>query len=352
MLRDLTETDVVKVDGVEHRMTELLARRSNTIRLPHPERAPETRIAIPERWRRNVGRPQPHDDVMVFSSAFGGNGGRRLPERSALQTSVDYYIVGNERRLKNLNNYFDFATEQGRIEDGPLLVYQVRVGASSARLEKATRWLENFGYCVSDYDSSAQLMWPPSLRSWGVDEPLFRRSSPVYRSPYQFGGKPIPDHIITQRFLPKDPRAREVGLLGFANPDITSEKDSYCVFFKPTERTPWSTVYIGPDYPDDLHPYDEWGQNKNEIGIGTTPDIANATDTTPDETIANAEQPATTIVPADIQPRNGDATETADTAPLPLGDGARIARQRLGIREPARQPRSRSTIIAQLRERM
>ena len=339
MLCELTDTDVVTVDGIGHPMRELLAKRSNTIRLPHPDHAPETRIIIPERWQRNVGRPQPHEDPMVFSSAFGANGGRRLPERSALQTGVDYYIIGSERRVKNLSNYFDFTSSKGVVDDGPLLVYEVRIGASSARLDKANNWLGAFGYFISDYDCSAQLMWPPSLRSWGVDEPLFRRASPAYRAPYQIGDAPMPDRIATRRFLPRDPRARAVSLLGFDDPDITRENDSYCVFFKPTRRMPWSTVYIGPNYPDDLHPYDEWEQAE------TTP--LEPSETIPETTDAAADQYADDR----RQHQSSDAFDP-EAVPLPLTRGAETARIRLGSQRHPSQARSRSAAIAQLRERI
>ena len=329
----LTSEDTITVDDRSYSLRELLADRRNTITLSDPLSRLEFRIRIPAQWRKNVGCVQQSTGIMVFSDSFGPNGGRRLPERSALRCDCTYYIVASERRMKGAVSRFDRVERIGNIAGNDRLhVYAVSVSGASLRKNAVDDWLSQYGYCLSDVDRAAQLMWPPSLRSWGVDEPLFRDSSPTYRFPYRLNDRPMRDVIASKR-LHKDTRAREVGLIGFDRHDaIEKQTDWFCAFFKPQRRMPWTTVYLGPRHPEDLHPYDEWTETEEEQAVTDGSDAC------------TAKPPAQDTDSADREVFDGAAP------PLPLTCGSDIASQRRGLRMSASLP-SRSIAIARLRER-
>ncbi|NMM99680.1 hypothetical protein G1C96_0258 [Bifidobacterium sp. DSM 109958] len=330
--RSLTDADAVTVDGRAYLLPDLL-RRHRTIPLPNPLYNLEKRILVPRQWQMNLGRAQNSTGIMIFSDAFGGNGGRRLPMHSALRTDCAYFIVAIEERLRGARNLFDRMERVGRIAgDDRLRVYSVLVSAASTRKGDVDDWLGGYGYCLSDFDRSAQLMWPPSLRVWGVDEPLFRRSSPTYRFPYMRSAGTMNDRIVRRELIPDDANARPIGLIGFGtNPDVESRSASYCVFFKPNPRMSWTTAYVGPRYPEDLHPFD-----------------GHADDVMPGEN--------GNVTPPDDR-ADGDGKQDPDAGWTPggrsrpsLSRGMEIALRRLGVEKP-RQPQGqpRSMTIARYR---
>ncbi|KAB7789558.1 competence protein CoiA family protein [Bifidobacterium leontopitheci] len=258
LLQEMPADESITVDGKPYRMRDLLAARRHTIPLSDPLHDLESRIQIPQQWQANVGMPQNSHGILFFSDTFGGNGGRRLPNHSALYCDCTYYLVMREARVAAARPWFDRMEQVGCISGAAHLgVYAVSIASDSKRKNSIDEWLAQYGYCLSDIDRNAQLMWPPSIRSWGVDEPLFRHSSPIYRFPYLSGNGPMPDTMVRRRLLPDDARTRDVGFIGFgSDPVITKESQSYCVFFKAQSSMPWSTVYLGPRYPEDLHPYD------------------------------------------------------------------------------------------------
>ena len=329
----LLSEDTITVDDRPYSLRELLADRRNTIVLPDPLSRLESRIQIPAQWRKNVGCVQQNTGIMIFSDSFGSNGGRRLPERSALRCDCTYYIVAGDKRMKGAASRFDHAERIGNIAGNEQLhVYAVSVSGASLRKNAVDDWLSQYGYCLSDVDRAAQLMWPPSLRSWGVDEPLFRDSSPTYRFPYRLNDRPMRDAVTSKR-LHQDPRTREIGLIGFDRHDaIEKQTDWFCVFFKPKPRMPWTTVYLGPRHPEDIHPYDEWTA------------IEEAQETVDGSTTDTAQPPA-----QDSEPTGLEVFEDA-ASPLPLTRGSGIASQRRGLRMSASIP-PHGIAIASLRER-
>lgn len=330
MLHQLSSDDAITVDGRSYGLREVLSNRRNTIALPDPLYRTETRIQVPQRWQMNVGCAPKSTDIMVFSDSFGANGGRRLPDRSALRTDCTYYLVASASRVHNVKSLFNRMDCVGRVAGNDhLRVYAICISSASLCKNDIDDWLSQYGYCLSDIDRAAQLMWPPSLSSWGVDEPLFRRSSPTYRIPYQFGNQQMQDEIMRRYFIPSDSKARSVGLIGFGKRfEGESESESYCVFFKPKPRMPWSTVYLGPLYPDGLHPYDEWSSTESDHDPV-------------DDNFAEPPQPAD----------NPPSSQTPDghIRRMPLNRNANIAFRRMDLSQ--QQTNSRSILIAQLRER-
>lgn len=328
MLRELSSDEAITVDGQSYGLRDMLANRHSTIPLPNPLYQAETRIQIPQRWQINIGHVPKSIGIMIFSDAFGSNGGRRLSDHSALHTDCTYYIVAKSDRVRDARPLFSRMDRVGSISgNAKLHVYAASISGSSLAKNDIDDWLSQYGYCLSDVDRSAQLMWPPSLGSWGVDEPLFRISSPIYRFPYQISDQPMQDKALRKYFITADSNARDVGLIGFGNRfEGESESESYCVFFKPKPRMPWSTVYLGPNYPDDLHPYDEWAQTIPENN--SSKDKAKSLPT-------NTESSPT--------PTDNCVTQ------IPLTHNAGIVFRRMGISQ--QQSISRSTTIAQLRER-
>ena len=326
----LQSEDTITVDDRPYSLHELLTDRRNTIVLADPLGRLESRIRIPQQWRKNVGCVQQSTGIMIFSDSFGSNGGRRLPERSALRSDCTYYIVAGEKRMKGARSRFDRVEPIGSLTgDDQLHVYAVSVSGASRRKNAVDDWLSQYGYCLSDVDRAAQLMWPPSLRSWGVDEPLFRNSSPTYRFPYRFNDRPMQDDVISKR-LHTDARAREIGLVGFDHHNaIEAQTEWFCAFFKPQPRMPWITVYLGPRRPEGLHLYDEWG----------------GTDETDGDSVSDAEEDA-----AQNDEPAGIGTPDDVVSLPPLTHGSDIAYRRLGFPTAADQP-SHGIAIARLRER-
>lgn len=326
--RSLTQEDTITVDNRDYPILDLISTNRVTIVLPNPLLDVESRIRIPQQWQVNIGRVQSYTDIMIFSDTFGRNGGRRLPYHSSIRTNCVYYLVAMEERLGRAKTLFSNMTYVGHIAgNNRLSVYSFFASSSSTRKNQIDDWLGQYGYCLSDFDRSAQLMWPPSLRSWGVDEPLFKQSSPTYRFPYLSSNEPMPDTITHKNLLPNERQTRSIGLIGFGRAkDITSESASYCVFFKPQPRMPWNTAYVGPRYPDDLHPYDEW------TGNDASDDIA--------EPAIDVKVPLTNIENlADI-----------GIPGLPLSQSAEISFRRKGFNiQPKQIPRS--VVISQARER-
>lgn len=325
----LTQEDTITVDNTDYSILDLISSKDDaTIVLPNPLFDVESRVQIPQQWQVNIGRVQNDTDIMLFSDTFGRNGGRRLAYHSSIHTNCMYYIVSTEERLHRAKALFTRMSYAGHITgNDQLSVYSFLVSSSSTKKNRIDDWLGQYGYCLSDFDHSAQLIWPPSLRSWGVDEPLFKRSSPIYRFPYLSGNKPMPDMIAYKRLLPKEKQARSIGLIGFdETKNIVSESASYCVFFKPQPRMPWNTAYVGPRYPDDLHPYNEWTTNDDDNDI------------------------AEPIIKNKISSANTEKFTDADISRLPLNQSVEIALRRRGF-DIGPKHISRSVTIAQTRER-
>lgn len=319
MLHELSPNDAITVDDKSYSLRDMLSDRRRTIALPDPLRQTSSRIQVPPRWQINVGCAPTNTGILIFSDSFGSNGGRLLPDRSALHTDCMYYIVANAFHMSDAYHVFNQVNHIGTITGSRNLnVYTVYVASSSLMKNEIDDWLAQYGYCLSDIDRAAQLMWPPSIRSAGVDEPLFRASSPTYRFPYQIGNQRMAADIVSNNPLPDNPNARHIGLIGFGRkPDMEYIVESYCVFFKPKPRMPWNTAYLGPRYPDDLHPYDEWSQT-------------NAADTVADNTASED---------------NSDN----DAVQIPLSRSAEIALRRMKLHQS--RSGSRGIAIAQSRER-
>lgn len=259
LARALSSKDTMTVDNVPHPLADLVARRGAAVPLDDPLHDPDRRITVPERWWKYVGRARECRGILVFSDEFGENGGRYLPLGSALRAGEDYYVVSGERDShRRMAARFDSITMSGRLH-GPndLAVIRIRISPSSKRWERANDWLGGYGYCLSGFDRAARLVWPPSLRSSGADEPLFLNATPVYMSPYLTADDDTDDMIDTRMYLRN---AREVGLVGFRRlPNAVAGRtrydvESFCLFLKPDGRMPWTSVIISRTWPDDLHP--------------------------------------------------------------------------------------------------
>lgn len=383
----LREGDAIDVEGRPYSVLRQVTDRRASIVLRHPDFAMRN-VMVPERWQRFVGRPQgARGNAFVFSDAFGDNGGRRLADGAAVRTGVDYYVVADSRAGHQLGAAFDVARQVGvaRGAERGMAVWRVRVAADSRRWESADGWLSSHGLHLSDYDASAQLVWPPSLRSAGVDEPLFADANPLYRNPVPTESGVVTDYVDRRHFGDRTSgsgrdRFRSVGFVGFGRDlKLASELEASCLFVRPGMRMPWNAVVIGRFRPGGLAPADavpgESVPQKAPAEVHDSepePAIAEPRDSEHDDAVAVAAMPgledprhdmpdALTVpdVP-DVRSSPGRESPVPDGAEddhahvrrrvIP-GKGVRMASARMGVspRMPVRGGASRGLLIARMR---
>lgn len=377
----LREEDALDVEGRSYSVMRQVTDRRASIVLRHPDFAMRN-VTVPERWQRFVGRPQgARNGAFVFSDAFGDNGGRRLVDGAAMRTGVDYYVVADQGAELRLEMAFDVVRWVGVVRGAErgMSVWRVRVAADSRRWEAADSWLSEHGLHLSDYDASAQLVWPPSLRSAGVDEPLFANASPLYRNPVPTENGDVADYVDRRHFGDRSvgggrDRFRSVGFVGFGRDlKLASELEASCLFVRPGMRMPWNAVVIGRFRPEGLVPADAApGESvPQEVtaevrGSESEPAVAEPGDSEHGDVVAAVamsgleesphgmlDVPAVPAVSARESPAQGipeDDCAHARSRAIP-GKGARMASVRMGVPSstPVRDGSSRGLRIARMR---
>lgn len=244
------------VDHDSHDLADLVANRRRTVRLEDPAFQLRVRIAVPERWQRNVGVPEDGERVFLFTAEFGPNGGRRLAAGTSLHTNFDYYAVVRPRELHVLRTCFDIADAVGTLPSshGDLLVVRIVTLANSPQREQANFWLADHGFRLTSLDMDAVPIWPPQLHANGIDEPLFAKSFQIYQTPFATHDDVQTSDVIV--FPPLHcalPDPRRAGLLGFTQIGRRcTHIEGACCFLRANSHLPWSAYALSRAYPEGL----------------------------------------------------------------------------------------------------
>ena len=234
----------ITLDGRPFRLTHENRLRYERIPLSSPDAA-LSGVTVPESMERSIGYVENGCDILVFSDIYGSEGGRRIGKESALHPDRDYYIVATERALKHIDECFDRVTTCGYVASKHrLLVLRVRVGSESAKCDAACRWLYRRGFTLSEIDMAAHPIWPPTLRSSGVDEPLFSQSEVVYKTPYSALSNPDSDIARTVNYNTSSrTRTRMVSVLGLDGAStVQRELEGDCLFVRFNRYQAWNAL--------------------------------------------------------------------------------------------------------------
>lgn len=184
--------------------------------------------------------------AFIFNDDFGDDGGRRVRFRDSVKSEREYYIVATADVSKRLNRAFDSAKHVGTVQgDGETFdVTKVCIGADSGNRERAERLLASFGYCLTDYDRTAKLIWPPAVDVYGIDTPIFQNSPVVYKPLFQandrYGQNQDRDrvsfHPVGERYRLKMP---DIGLIENAGRGLRTDCEAGCLFIKPGKMQSW-----------------------------------------------------------------------------------------------------------------
>lgn len=205
-------------------------------------------VHVPEALGRAIGYTESGNSILVFSDIYGAGGGRRIGKETALHPGRTYYIVAKPSIMRGATDCFDSLEEVGSIRgNGELAVWRVSVDRMSVRRDDANRWLYQYGYALSEVDMMAHPVWPPTLRSSGVDEPLFRMSDVVYKTPYMADDSGAdtdrPRNIGYNASLRTGMRA--VGFIGMECGTVAQkELEGDCLFIRPSRFQAWNALLV------------------------------------------------------------------------------------------------------------
>lgn len=243
----------ITVDGVLYDLAELVADRKHTIHLANPTFRLTHRITVPEQWQRNVGVPENGERVFLFTTEFGAHGGRRLTFGAAVKSGFDYYAVVQPTALQTLRKVFDVAKTVGEIETtrGNLLVVRIVTFWNSLNRQNAEYWLAEHNFRLTSLDLDPVPVWPPQLRSNGIDEPLFSHSPQIYQTPFiQSDAAPMAATLDMHAIPHALPHSRLAAFLGFAPARrLSSQIEGSCCFLRASRYLPWSAYMLSHDRP-------------------------------------------------------------------------------------------------------
>ncbi len=215
-------------------------------------------IHVPDVLEKVLGYAEKGDSVLVFSDIYGSNGGRRIGKETALHPGRTYYIVAKQSIMRGSAGCFDFMNKVGLVRGSDdLAVWSVFIGSVSARRDDANRWLYRYGYTLSEVDMTAHPVWPPTLRSTGVDEPLFQMSDVVYKTPYMANDNKTdvdrPSNIGYNTAL--KPGMRVVGFIGMGR-GVAAQKEleGDCLFIRPSRFQAWNAMLASKTPAQGLEP--------------------------------------------------------------------------------------------------
>ena len=163
-------------------------------KLPTLKLSNEITVMAPEPIRRKIGKAEDCESGMVFTSDYDGNPpnhtthiGIRIRRGNDVYVGQRYYLVidSKEPRLsKTVATSFDTAKKVGVLTaNGCFTVWRVSVAASSSKRETAANMFAHFGCRLTDKERTVDLLWPPSLTSNGIDQPLFKNTPVIYHEP-------------------------------------------------------------------------------------------------------------------------------------------------------------------------
>lgn len=195
----------------------------------------------------NNGKVEDAKKAFVFNDDFGENGGRRVRFQDSIKPERDYYIVTTSDISKEFKWKFDKAEYVGTVQgDGkPFSVTRIRISANSAKRKSAEQYLASFGYYLTEYNRSAQLVWPPSINIYGIDNPIFHNSPVVYNPLFRAADSNNRDGLSLYSACEKyEMDVCDVGLIGNTSSSLTVDFDSWCVFMKPGKMQPWLSIAL------------------------------------------------------------------------------------------------------------
>lgn len=246
----------ITVDGVPYDLAELVADRKHTIRLANPTFRLTHRITVPEQWQRNVGAPENGEQLFIFTAEFGAHGGRRLTFGAAVKSGFDYYAVVHPKTSQKLGEIFNIAEKVGEIETarGNLLVVRIVILGDSPNRQDAEFWLAAHNFRLTSLDFDPVPVWPPQLRSNGIDEPLFSHSPQIYQTPFiQPDAAPMAATLDMHAIPHALPHSRLAAFLGFAPVRrLSSQIEDSCCFLRASRYLPWSAYMLSHDHPSGL----------------------------------------------------------------------------------------------------
>lgn len=225
-------------------------------------------VRVPESLERTIGYAEYGNSILVFSDIYGTGGGRRISKETALHPGRVYYIVAKSSIMHSAAGCFDSLEKVGSIRgNSKIAVWRASVDGASTRRDDANRWLYQYGYVLSEVDMMAHPVWPPTLRSSGVDEPLFRMSDVVYKTPY------MADDGSSAADRPKNigyntlsrPDMRSVGFIGMEQRAVVQkELEGDCLFVRPGRFQAWNALLASKTPARGLEPFPA-GQIMNEV---------------------------------------------------------------------------------------
>lgn len=163
-------------------------------KLPTLELSNEITVMAPESIRRRIGEAEDCRSGMVFTSDYdsappnhANHIGIRIRRGNDVYVGRRYYLVIDSREpklSKSVATSFDTAKKVGVLTaNSCFTVWRVSVAASSSKRETAANMFAHFGCRLTDKERTVDLLWPPSLTSNGIDQPLFENTSVIYTNP-------------------------------------------------------------------------------------------------------------------------------------------------------------------------
>lgn len=255
-IRAKAENATIMVDGKAHNLAELIRRPDITVPVQNPDLHPSHHIQVPKSWRMYVGEVPSGGDILMFTTDFGDVGGQYIAPGSMIRVGVDYYLVVPHTQVSVVRRCFDEVHTEGLFgtRSNRPLVMRVRIGRRSHKLLEADQWLADHGYRLANINVEAMAIWPPQLRSNGIDEPLFRHAVQIYQAPLGHDDHDgyINPVVRVRAVRDRNARAdlRHVGLLGFATNTVTQmQLEESCCFLLTNRLLPWNAFMATRTYP-------------------------------------------------------------------------------------------------------
>ena len=192
----------------------------------------------------------------IFNDDFGKEGGRRVRFQDSIEFGREYYVVAPQSVSKKLIWKYD-AEKVGTVQTStnPFWVTKISISENSLKRAEAEQELASFGYALTNFSRSSQLLWPPSTNFNGVDIPLFSNSPIVYKPTYQNDDAEQKDQLAIQNV--GEQYGLDIPLIGLQGDapgsGIRTEYDSGCLFIRPRDTEPWLSVLLDKEFLSDLN---------------------------------------------------------------------------------------------------
>lgn len=122
---------------------------------------------------------------------------------------------------------------------------------NSLNRQNAEYWLAERNFRLTSLDLDPVPVWPPQLRSNGIDEPLFSHSPQIYQTPFiQSDAAPMAATLDMHTIPHALPHSRLAAFLGFAPVRrLSSQIEGSCCFLRASRYLPWSAYMLSHDRP-------------------------------------------------------------------------------------------------------